>query len=76
MRVSGWNDERLGIFVAADGTPLPSKRRNFTAYTTLASQRLLSLRLRGGIRCVFAQKGGTYAKIWESTEPLNLVLGL
>lgn len=70
MRVSGWNDARLGgIYCAADGFAFAIKRRNFTGFTTLASQAaLISLNTWYKVR-FRAEDQDFYAKIWESTDP-------
>lgn len=70
MRVSGWNEGRLGgIYVAADGTTFAIKRRNFTGFTTLNSQAAL-IAANTWYKVRFRAEGQDfYAKIWESADP-------
>lgn len=70
MRVSGWNESRLGgIYVAADGTTFAIKRRNFTGFTTLNSQAAL-IAANTWYKVRFRAEGQDfYAKIWESADP-------
>ena len=70
MRVSGWNDARLGgIYLAADGTSFALKRRNFTSFSTLnvqsgaiAADNWYKVRFR-------AEDNTFYGKIWPSGSP-------
>lgn len=70
MRVSGWNESRVGgIFVAADGSDFAIKRRNFTTFTTLASASgVVSANVWYKVR-FRAEEQDFYAKIWESDDP-------
>lgn len=70
MRVSGWNDARLGgLYVAADGTTFSIKRRSFTGYTTLDSQSGL-IATNTWYKVRFRAEGqNLFAKIWLSGDP-------